>query len=74
MTISPRRTAEFRGRRLRMLFGTRKQRAERFERLVRLYGYDVAVAVSARSERSALRMNVRTEKGKLLDTCDRGNP
>lgn len=62
-SISPRRAAEFRGWQLRLLFGTRKERAERFAMLVQRHGYDVAVAVSAMSERSALRMDVRTHKG-----------
>lgn len=52
--LSPRRAAEFRGRRLRRWFGTSKERAERFTKLVRLHGYDYAVTVSARSERSVL--------------------
>lgn len=57
-----------------MLFGTRKERAERFAMLVQRHGYDVAVALSARSERSALRMDVRTHKSMLEDTYTTHQP
>lgn len=44
--LSPRRAAEFRGRRLRKLFGTHKQRAERWHHLVKLYGIEQAERLS----------------------------
>jgi hypothetical protein len=44
--LSPARAAEFRGRRLKRLFGDRKSRAERFDRLCRYYDYDTAVGLS----------------------------
>jgi hypothetical protein len=52
--LSPRRAAEFRGRHLRKVLGDRKQRAARFEMLVRKHGHAVAKAVSDRSERIGL--------------------
>jgi len=40
--LSPRRARELRDRRLKRLFGSRRQRAERFARLVASYGLDRA--------------------------------
>lgn len=44
--ISKRREREWRGRRLKSLFGSRKKRTERFRRLVQLYGKQMAIWMS----------------------------
>jgi hypothetical protein len=64
--LSPRRAAEFRGRRLRKVLGDRKSRAERFEMLVRKHGREIATAASARSERIESRMIHTTHKHELV--------
>ena len=46
--LSPARVREFRGRRLRRWFGPLKQRTQRWEMLVRLYGVEEATRLSAR--------------------------
>lgn len=44
--LSPRRAREFRDRYLKKMFGTRKQRAERFARLSFMYGKAHAIRLS----------------------------
>lgn len=45
-TLSKRRAAEFRGRRLKRIFGDRRKRAIRFARLADLYGREMAIMMS----------------------------
>lgn len=46
--MSRRRARELRDRWLKNMFGDRKSRAERFVNMTTLYGYDMAVQLSAR--------------------------